>query len=109
MANKRQLKKSIHNACGDVAFALFLTDCVSDSDQEKGLDILEAISKLQSNSLTKVSVSFDKAPKSFENKHLYSKARKQYYAKAYNELQDEFVAKLQTIVNEINEILNKNK
>lgn len=106
MANKRQLKKSINNACGDLAYALFLTECVAkESNQEKALEILNAAAQLQSNALSKVSVSFDKTPGSFENKRQYHKAHKQYFTKAYNELQQEFVAKLQAIVDEVNKLL----
>lgn len=107
MANKRQLKKSINNACGDLAYALFLTECVAkESNEEKALEILNAAAQLQANALAKVSISFDKTPRNFENKRQYHKAHKQYFSKAFNELQDEFVTKLQTIVDEVNKLLN---
>jgi len=106
MANKRQLKKNVNYACNDVAYATFLTELASEGkDHAEFNDILTRIAELKAHSLQAASFAFDKAPKDFENRKEYHKARSAYYAKAYAKFNDEFTARLQAIVDDLNKHL----
>lgn len=106
MANKRQLKKNIHRACNDVAFACFITECsVMDINEEALGNLLCQVDQLESKSVKNITFSFDKTPCDFENKKEYHKARRAYYAAAYKKLCAEFTQHLQKIVDELNKHL----
>lgn len=61
MANKRQLKKYIHNVCGDLAAEIISAyHCFDGVQSDKVGEIVGAIAELQCNSLAKVSVAHDK-------------------------------------------------
>ena len=67
MANKRILKKYIKNVCGDIAGeCIFAKLYFGGVDCDKMDDIIVKAAFLQTNFIDKVSVCFDKAPKSFE-------------------------------------------
>jgi hypothetical protein len=103
MANKRDLKKYIKNVCGDIAgeciFAKFYFDGV---DCEKMDDIIVKAAIMQTNMIDKVSVTFDKTPKSFDNACEYKKARKAYFKGCYNQLKKELNDEVNAIVAEMN-------
>ncbi len=66
MANKRNLKKAIKAACGDLAGeCLIARDLVPGIDRKKMTDIFFDIADLQYVSIDNVSFSFDKTEKSF--------------------------------------------
>lgn len=108
MANKRQLKKSINYACNDLAYATFLTELASEGKGHTEFnDILTRIAELKAQSLQAASFAFDKAPKDFENRKEYNKARSAYYAKAYAKFNNEFTSRLQALVDDLNKHLAK--
>lgn len=108
MANKRQLKKKISYACGDVAAEIILAAHFFDSvDPEKVNKIISDVATLQVEARGMVSVAFDKVPKDFKTttKKEYNKERRAYYRTAYASLRKEFSDKLVAIVKEMNEAL----
>ncbi|MDE6196556.1 MAG: hypothetical protein K2F91_01670, partial [Muribaculaceae bacterium] len=87
MANKRQLKKFITNTCGSLAAEIVLARAAFPSIKRESVhDIVVEIARLQSDCLGKVSISFDKTPRDFENKALYRRARSAYFNTAYTKL-----------------------
>lgn len=106
MANKRQLKKFIRNFCGSAAAEILLAyGAFPTMERKKVYDIVREIAALQASSLNRVSVSFDKTPDAFDSPRQYSKARRDYYRKAYGKLIKDFDTKMIDIVKEMNEAL----
>ncbi|MDE6268577.1 MAG: hypothetical protein K2M04_05800 [Muribaculaceae bacterium] len=103
MASKRNIKKNIRLVCGDIA-----GECIVTARLIPGADVpvlhkaIIAAADLQSDSLSKVSVAFDKTPRDFANRHDYNKARRDYYRKAYGALSADFNKVLEEIVKEMN-------
>ena len=109
MANKRDLKKYIKIVCGDIVgecvFAKIYFDGV---DCEKMDDIIVKTAFLQTNTIDKVSVSFDKTLKSFEGNAMeYKKARKAYFKECYKQLRNELENEVNAIVAEMNSAMSK--
>ncbi len=104
--NKRSTKKAIRRICGDVA-----GECIVASHFIKGVSteemhkIVIEVATLQTVSLEKVSVAYDKIPSDFGNKHEYNKERRTYFKKAFATLHKEVEAKLQEIVKAMNAAL----
>lgn len=104
--NRRTLKKNIRYVCGDIAEeCIFATHCLPGVDYKGFNDIVLETARLQTSSLRRVSVTFDKTPKDFESRKLYNKARRNYYAKAYLSLENDFNKQLQEIVDKMNKAL----
>lgn len=63
MANKRQLKKAIQNACGEMAGECFIAQemLADESTQQQWNDIILDIATLQANSVRSVGRRFNKA------------------------------------------------
>lgn len=109
MANKRDLKKYIKYTCGNIAgeciFAKIYFDGV---DCDKMDDIIVKTACLQTNTIDKVSVSFDKTLKSFEgNAAKYKKAKTAYFKEAYKALNKELADAVNEIVAEMNAALSQ--
>ena len=80
MANKRNLKKAIRFACGDMAGeCIFAENTIEGTDVAAWDQIILDIALLQEEAVNRVSVSFDKVPRDFENKKDYNKARRTYF------------------------------
>ncbi len=80
MANKRQLKKAIQYACGEMAGeCYFAQNTFEHTNPEEWEDIILDIAMLQVQGIKRVSVDFDKVPKDFENRKEYNKARRTYF------------------------------
>ena len=110
MANKRQLKKSIHRACNDLAFACFISACSVDALENDTIDsCLTDIQRLKEQALAAASFSFDKSSSEFANRKEYNKARSKYFAEAYRKFSAEFGVRLQEIVDKINASLPLSK
>lgn len=87
MATKRQLKSYIHNLCGEYASEiLFAAAAFPEIKAKEVRDIIAEIAAIQSEYLSKTSISFDKAPRDFESRALYNKERAKYFHKAYTAL-----------------------
>lgn len=106
MANKRRLKKNIHAICSDIATECAVTATYIPGSDEKLLS--EAIVKsaaLLSESMERMSVSFDRTPKDFENKAAYNKARRTYFRKAYKSFTENFEKEVIEILHDLNKSL----
>ncbi len=107
MANKRNLKKSIHKVCGDIA-----TECImacevyDDLDRSKMAAIIRKTAILQDKTLRRVSVAFDKTAEAFETPHAYHTARRKYFAQAFRNLIVTFNRDVLEIVSEMNATLS---
>lgn len=106
MANKRDLKKHILYVCGDLAGECILSsEYVPGIDIEKMYQLVPEIATLQVETLKRVSFSFDKVVKDFSTKQEYNKAKKAYFAGAYQKLDNDFIAQVEAIVKKMNEAL----
>lgn len=106
MATKRQLKKAVRNTCGALAAEIIFARAAFPSIDRKNVhDIIVEIAGLQSDTLTKASIAFDKAPRDYENKAEYNKARRTYFNTAYTNLLDCFDKAVVEIVKKMNAAL----
>ena len=103
MANKRQLKKRVRYACGDMAAELLVAShCLKGFDRADVVRIVNEIASLQETTLANASFAFDKNRAAFDTPEAYRKARHAYFKAAYKKLDDEFMAKMAEIVKEMN-------
>ena len=80
MANKRDLKKAIRYACGDMAGQCIIAESVlQDADIEKWDNVILNIAMLQEEAINRVTVSYDRTRKDFANGREYKKARRNYF------------------------------
>ena len=108
MANKRNLKKAIKASAGYLAGECIITrELIPGVDQKKLNDAVIKVADIQYNAITAVTFSFDKSPCSFENKKEYNKARKAYFAKAYDKLRQDFNSEIDAVVDMMNEAMPK--
>lgn len=108
--DRKTLKKNIRYICGDIAQeCIFATHYMPGIDYAQFNEIVLDTARLQSSALRRVSVSFDKTPRDFESRNLYNKARREYYAKAYASLDNDFKKQLQSIVDRMNKALTAKK
>lgn len=108
MANKRQMKKAITNACVEMAneclFAQSTFENTNPNDWDK---IIDDIAILQVKATNRVSVDFDKVPKDFENGKDYKKARRVYYKAVEKALSSYFKEESEKIVSSMNALVKK--
>ncbi len=109
MANKRDLKKLIKYTCGDIAGeCIFAKNYFDEVDCDKMDDIIIKAACLQTTTIDKVSVSFDKTLSSFDgNVAEYRKARNTYYKACYKALRQELADAVNEIVKEMNSALSQ--
>ena len=106
MATKRQLKKSVRNTCGALAAEIILARAAFPTiDRKKVHDIIVEIAALQSATLSKASIAFDKAPRDYAHKAEYNKARRTYFNTAYTALLDSFDDSVAEIIKKMNAAL----
>ena len=106
MANKRELKKFIRNTCGAVALDMVLArESFPQIDSKAVREVVLDAARLQTQTLRKVSVVFDRTPAQFDDLAAYHKARHAFYAEAYAKLLDEFDKELEEIVKKMNAAL----
>lgn len=107
MANKRNLKKSIHKVCGDIAAECIMAcEVYDDLDRNRMAEIIRKTAILQENTLRRVSVAFDKTADAFDTAHAYHTARRKYFAQAFHSLIETFNREVIEIVNEMNATLS---
>lgn len=110
MTSRRNLKKQIKMICGDMAAeCIMASHLIPGADKKVLNDCVLRIAQLQTTGLQRANVSFDKTPGSFESVKEYNKARKEYFAKAYNALTDGFNKEVDAILHEMNGALPKKK
>ncbi len=106
MANKRELKKYVRNVCGALASEILLARAAFPEIERKDVhDIISDIATLQSSTITKASVCFDKKQSDFENCAEYNKERSKYYHIVFEKLADEFDTAVAAIVKKMNAAL----
>lgn len=106
MANKRILKKQVLYVCGDIAAeCIFAADVVPGIDEQKMGQIVVDLAVLQEQTLQKMNFTFDKAPRDFENRADYNKARAAYYHAAFKSLKNTFNKSIDEIVARMNALL----
>lgn len=106
MANKRDLKKYIRNTCGSLAGEILLARAAFPVIDRKTVhDIINDIVVLQSSSLAKVSVAFDKKACDFADAAAYRKERHEYFAEAFGNLIGQFDDAVLEIVKKMNAAL----
>ncbi len=99
MANKRTLKKRIHQVCGEAA-----VDVLIALPSDKSHPIVFKIAELQTRTLSNITFSFDHAGADFANRAEYNKARAAYNRKAFAKLNADFRDGLRAIVAELNAV-----
>ncbi|MBR0023603.1 MAG: hypothetical protein IJP59_03230 [Muribaculaceae bacterium] len=108
MANKRQLKKAIEYACGEMAgecyFAQNTFENVNPEEWEK---IILDIAMLQVQALKRVSVDFDKVPRDFANGKEYNKARRTYFKAVEKAIGNYMREESEKIVGQMNALVKK--
>lgn len=103
MASLRSLRKNIRFVCGELAAeCLIARNYLEGVDAEEFGKIIVKVAHLQEEALQKLNISFDKGQKEFANAAEYAKAKTAYFKKAYNQLADDFNAKVKELVNEMN-------
>lgn len=109
MANKRDLKKFIKYTCGDIAGeCIFAKIYFDEVDCDKMDHIIAKAACLQTTTIDKVSVSFDKTLESFNgNVAEYRKAHRAYYKACYKALRQELADAVNEIVSEMNAAISQ--
>lgn len=106
MASKRSLKKKIQYICGDIAGeTIIAANYVDGFNREAANKIVNEIAALQSETVAKISFAFDKAPRDFENRAEYNKARHAYNRAAFASLRSDFGKHVNEIVKEMNQAM----
>lgn len=110
MANKRQMKKAISYACGEMAGeCYFVQNTFEHTNPEDWDKIVLDIAMLQTQGIKRVSVDFDKTPKDFDNRKEYNKARRTYF-KAVEKAMGNFMKEgSESIVAQMNALAKGNK
>ncbi|MBR6489247.1 MAG: hypothetical protein IKT03_01795 [Muribaculaceae bacterium] len=105
MANKRQLKKAICYACGEMAGECFFAqDTFDHTNPEDWEKIVLDIATLQIQAVKRVSVDFDKTPRDFANGKEYKKARRAYFKAVEKGLGNYMKEESEKIVKEMNDL-----
>ena len=104
MATKRQIKKRIQYVCGQMAAEILLAQFIATDMKEDDVNrIVCNIAALQAESISHVSVSFDKVPGDFTQPGEYAKARRKYFRAAFARLKADFAAAATDILKQMNE------
>ncbi len=108
MANKRQLKKAICRACGQMAGESLMAQAATNFDNaEKWDEIVIDAALLQVSGLKKTNSKFEQRPKDFENGRAYKKARRAFFKANEKELAAMMHSETQKIVEKMNALLPK--
>lgn len=108
MANKRQLKKAITYACGEMAGECYFAQNTFENTNPEDWDkIVLDIAMLQVGAIKRVSVDFDKIPKDFQNRKEYNKARRSYFKAVEKAIGNYMKEESEKIVGEMNSLVKK--
>ncbi|HAP50035.1 MAG: hypothetical protein J6N71_02195 [Muribaculaceae bacterium] len=108
MANKRDLKKAIRYACGDIAGeCIFAQEVFGQGKEEDWDSIIVDVALLQEEAVNRVTVAFDRAPKDFENRKAYNKARRAYYKEVEKAISNYMHEETENIVKRMNALMPK--
>ena len=110
MASKRQIKKAIQNACGDIAGeCIFAESAFGENKREEWDSIIIDTALLQQEAINRVSNKFGKKVKEFANRKEYNKARRAFYKQCEKELSDYFHAEVENIAKRMNDLMPSKK
>jgi len=110
MANKRQMKKAIQYACGEMAGECYFAQNTFENTNPEDWDkIIIDIAMLQAQGIKRVSVDFDKVPKDFDNGKDYKKARRTYFKAVEKAIGKFMKEESEKIVGQMNALAKSNK
>ncbi len=110
MANKRQIKKAIMNACGDIAGECIFAESAFGEDKREDWDsIIIDAALLQQEAINRVSNRFGKKVKDFANRKEYNKARRAFFKQCEKDLSEYFRAEVNNIAKRMNELMPSKK
>ncbi len=109
MANKRQLKKAICRACGEVASeCIFTSEALGKvEDIQKWDSIIIEAALLQAEAVNRVSESFKQLPKDFPSIKEYKKARNAHAKQVVKGINEMMTTTMQEIAQKMNALLPK--
>ncbi|MDD7065342.1 MAG: hypothetical protein SOU49_08320 [Sodaliphilus pleomorphus] len=108
MANKRQLKKAIKYACGEIAGqCIVAANTLENTDVDQWDNIVINVALLQQEAVNRVSVDYDKTPSDFENRKAYNKARRAYFKQVEKALADYMHTQTEKVVEAMNALTPK--
>lgn len=106
MSKRRNFKKNIRYACGDLAAECIMAKYfVDDMDSQAMDNAVVEIARIQETLLSRANVKFDKSAEAFENKAQYRKAHRDFMHKAFKSLNQLFIAEVNKVVKEMNKAL----
>lgn len=107
LTNKRQIKKYINRVCEDVAQEVLPTAVYAKAITEEEADnILTDLSYLQTKSLSRLNISFDKASDAFSKIQAFKTAKASYYRQAYKQLIEDFNNEVQKLISPVNKAVS---
>ena len=110
MANKRDIKKAIQRACGDIAGeCIFAESAFGEGKIEQWDSVIIDTALLQQEAVNRVNNRFGKKVKEFANRKEYNKARRAFFKRCEKELSEYFRAEVENIAKRMNELMPSNK
>ncbi|MBQ6080420.1 MAG: hypothetical protein IJK93_09110 [Muribaculaceae bacterium] len=110
MASKRQIKKAIQNACGDIASeCIFAESAFGENKIDEWDSIIIDTALLQQETVKRMNMRFDKKVKDFANRKEYNKARRAFTRQCVKELSDSFRSEVENITKRMNALLPSKK
>ena len=110
MASKRQIKKAIMNACGDIAGeCIFAESAFGENKIEEWDSIIVDTALLQQEALNRVNKKIGKKVKDFANRKEYNKARRAFFKQCEKELSEYFRAEVENVAKRMNDLMPSNK
>ena len=106
MANKRDLKKFIRNTCGNIALDMVIVgDHFSQIDKKDVEKIVFDCAVLQTTTISRLGIAFDRTEADFATKAEYAAARRKYFRRAYTALLEQFDKDVEELVKNMNQAL----
>ena len=110
MASKRQIKKAIQNACGDIASeCIFAESAFGENKIDEWDSIIIDTALLQQETVKRMNMRFDKKVKDFANRKEYNKARRAFYKQCEKELSEYFRAEVENLAKRMNDLMPSKK
>ena len=110
MASKRQTKKAIQNACGDIAGECIFAESAFGGDKREEWDsIIIDTALLQQEAINRVGNKFGKKVKEFANRKEYNKARRAFFKQCEKELSEYFRGEVENIAKRMNQLMPSKK
>ena len=110
MASKRQIKKAIRNACGDIAGeCIFAESAFGENNLEQWDSIIIDTALLQEEAVNRVNNQFGKKVKDFANRKEYNKARREFFKQCEKELSEYFRTEVENLAKRMNDLMPSKK